>query len=76
MGEQHANGLRVSRHRLVADATAAAGALGVGRVLVSTGTFGVSAAVLRARGVAQRPHAGGDLPGGGGLDQGSHIPAD
>jgi predicted polyphosphate/ATP-dependent NAD kinase len=83
MGEQHANGWRVSRHRLVADATvgvianpmsgrdirrlvasasmfpnaekasmvvrltAAAGALGVGRVLVSTDTFGVSAAVLR-----------------------------
>ena len=83
MGEQHATGWRVSRHRLVADATAgvianpmsgsdirrlvasasvfpdaekasmvvrltaAAGALGVGRVLVSTDTFGVSAAVLR-----------------------------
>ena len=83
MGEQHANGWRVSRHRLVADhtvgvianpmsgrdirrlvasasvfpnaekasmvvrLTAAAGALGVGRVLVSTDTFGVSAAVLR-----------------------------
>jgi hypothetical protein len=83
MGEQHANGWRVSRHRLVADATvgvianprsgrdirrlvasasvfpnaekasmvvrltAAAGAFGVGRVLVSTDTFGVSAAVLR-----------------------------
>ena len=83
MGEQHANGWRVSRHRLVADATvgvianpmpgrdirrlvasasvfpnaekasivvrltAAAGALGVGRVLVSTDTFGVSTAVLR-----------------------------
>ena len=83
MGEQHANGWRVSRHRLVADVTvgvianpmsgrdirrlvasasvfpnadeasmvvrmtAAAGALGVGRVLVSTDTFGVSAAVLR-----------------------------
>ena len=75
MGEQHANGWRVSRHRLVADVTvgvianpmsgrdirrlvasasvfpnaekasmvvrltAAAGALGVGRVLVSTDTF-------------------------------------
>ena len=83
MGEQHANGWRVSRHPLVADATvgvianpmsgrdirrlvasasmcpnaekasmavrltAAAGALGVGRVLVSTDTFGISAAVLR-----------------------------
>lgn len=83
MGEQHANGWRVSRHRLVADSTvgvmanpmsgrdirrlvasasvfpnaekasmvvrltAAAGALGVGRVLVSTDTFGVFAAVLR-----------------------------
>ena len=83
MGEQHANGWRVSRHRLVANVTvgvianpmsgrdirrlvasasvfpnaekasmvvrltAAAGALGVGRVLVSTDTFGVSAAVLR-----------------------------
>ncbi len=79
MGEQDANGWRVSRHRLVADATvgvianpmsgrdirrlvasasvfpnaekasmvvrltAAAGALSVGRVLVSTDTFGVSA---------------------------------
>ena len=76
MGEQHANGWRVSRHRLVADATvgvianpmsgrdirrlvasasvfpnaekagmvvrltAATAALGVGRVLVSTDTFG------------------------------------
>jgi hypothetical protein len=83
MGNQHTNGWRVSRHRLVADVTvdvianpmsgrdirrlvasasvfpnaekasmvvrltAAAGALGVGRVLVSTDTFGVSAAVLR-----------------------------
>ena len=83
MDEHHANGWRVSRHRLVADATvgvianpmsgrdirrlvasasvfpnaekasmvvrltAAAGALGVGRVLVSTDAFGVSAAVLR-----------------------------
>ena len=83
MGEQHANGWRVSRHRLVADITvgvianpmsgrdirrlvasasvfpnaekasmvvrltAAAGALGVGRVRVSTDTFGVSTAVLR-----------------------------
>lgn len=83
MGEQHANGWRVSRHRLAADATvgvianpmsghdirrlvasasvfpnaekasmvvrltAAAGVLGVGRVLMSTDTFGVSAAVLR-----------------------------
>src|SRR5258708_12916066 len=79
MGEEHDNGSRVSRHRLVADATvgvianpmsgrdirrlvasasvfpnaekasmvvrltAAAGALSVGRVLVSTDTFGVSA---------------------------------
>ena len=77
MGEQHANGWRVSGHRLMADATvgvianpmsgrdirrlvasasvfpnaekasmvvrltAAAGALGVGRVLVSTDTFAV-----------------------------------
>jgi predicted polyphosphate/ATP-dependent NAD kinase len=82
MGEQHATGRRVSRHRLVADVTAgvianpmagrdirrlaasasvipnaetagmvvrltAAGALGVGRVLVSTDTFGVWAAVPR-----------------------------
>jgi hypothetical protein len=83
MGEQHAKGWRVSRHRLVVDATvgiianpmsgrdirrlvvstsvflnaekasmvvrltAAAGALGVGRVLLSTDTLVVSAAVLR-----------------------------
>jgi len=83
MGKQHANGWRVSRHRLVADVTVgvianptsgrdirrlvasasvfpnaekasmvvrltvAAGALGVGLVLVSTDTLGVSAAVLR-----------------------------
>ena len=32
---------------MVVRLTAAAGALGVGRVLVSTDTFGVSAAVLR-----------------------------
>ena len=90
MGEQHANGWRVSRHRLVADATvgvianpmsgrdirrlvasasvfpnaekasmvvrltAAAGALGVGRVLVSTDTVGVSAAVRGSRAAAPR----------------------
>jgi len=90
MGEQHANGWRVSRHRLVADATvgvianpmsgrdirrlvasasvfpnaekasmvvrltAAAGALGVGRVLVSTDTFGVSAASCGSRAAAPR----------------------
>ena len=78
MGEQHANGWRVSRHRLVADATVGVNANpmsgrdvrrlvasasvfpnaekasppappphGVGRVLVSTDTFGASAAVLR-----------------------------
>src|SRR5258708_29193847 len=83
MGGQHANGWRVSRHRLVADVTvgvvatrmsgrdirrlvasasvfpnaekasmvvrlaAAAGALGVGGVLVSTDTFGVYAGVVR-----------------------------
>ena len=90
MGKKHANGWRVSRHRLVADVTvsvvanpmsgrdirrrvasasvfpnaekasmvvrltAAAGALGVGRVLVSTDTFGVSAAVLRESRLAPR----------------------
>jgi hypothetical protein len=48
MGEQHANGSRVSRHRRPAwwsGLTAASGAPRGGLVLVSTDTSGVSAAV-------------------------------